>query len=188
MDRTEGAREATRAKSKTLGEFAAEWIETRKLKPRTKIGDESSYTNHIKPKLGAVPLSALNTETVRRWYSGLGTTHSTRNSHAYGFLHAICATALTDGLLTLNPCQIAGAMNAPTKRTPVVLDVDDVAKLATTIEPQRLKALVLISAWCGLRWGEVIELRRRDIALDCSTIAVYRSATHRNKGVQYRHA
>jgi integrase len=128
-----------------------------------------------------VPLSALNSETVRRWYSRLGAEHATRNSHAYGLLHAILATAVTDELLTANPCNIARAMNAPPKRAPVILDVDDVAKLAIAIQLQRLKTLVLISAWCGLRWGEVIELRRKDIAADCSTIAVYRSATHRNK-------
>ena len=173
--------EAQRAKSKTLGEYATDWLATRPLKPRTKLGYEASFNNHIKPKLGAVPLSALNAETVRRWYAGLGSQHPTRNAHAYGLLHGICATAVTDGLLTVNPCQIARAMNPPTKRQPVILDVDDIDKLATTVEPERLKAFVLISAWCGLRFGEAIELRRKDIAPDCSTISVSRAFTHRNK-------
>lgn len=173
--------EAARARSKTLGEYATDWLATRTLKPRTKLGYESMYKQHIKPKLGDVPLSALNTETVRHWYAGLGKEHVRRNSLVYGLLHAICATAVTDGLLASQPCQIARAMNTATKRPPVILDVDDVAKLAITVQPPKLKALVLISAWCGLRWGEVIELRRKDIAPDCSVITVYRSATHRNK-------
>ena len=97
--------EAQRAKSKPLGEYATEWIETRPLKPRTRIGYEAMYQRHIKPRLGDVPLSALNAETVRRWHSGLGTEHATRNAHCYGLLRAICATAVTDGLLTTNPCQ-----------------------------------------------------------------------------------
>jgi integrase len=173
--------EAQRAKSKTLGEYAAEWLEMRTLKPRTKIGYKSSLENHIKPKLGNVPLSALNAETVRRWHSGLGAEHKTRNAHAYGLLHAVCATAVTDGLLTSNPCSIPRAMNAPTKRQPVVLDVDDIAKLATAIQPDRLKAFVLVLAWIGVRFGEAIELRRKDIAPDCSVITVSRGATHRQK-------
>ncbi len=99
-----------------MGDFATEWVETRKLKPRTKIGYESMLANHIKPKLGNVPLSALNAETVRRWHAGLGTEHTTRNGHVYGLLHAICATAVTDGLLTANPANLKGVMNPPAKR------------------------------------------------------------------------
>ena len=53
------------------------------------------------------------------------------------------------------------------------------AALADAIGPQRLRALVLISAWCGLRWGEVIELRRKDVSVDASVLSVGRGATHR---------
>src|SRR4029077_2124476 len=87
--------------------------------------------------------------------------------------------AVGDGLLTDNPCQIKRAMNTPRQRQPVILTVAEMAALAEAIEPQRLRALVLISAWCGLRWGEVIELRRRDVSEDASVLSVGRGATHR---------
>ena len=45
-----------------------------------------------------------------------GTDHPRRNSHAYGLLHAICATAASDGLIVSNPCTITGAMNPPSSR------------------------------------------------------------------------
>ncbi len=37
--------------------------------------------------------------------------------------------------------------------------------LATLVEamPERLRVMVLLSAWCGLRFGEVTELRRCDV-------------------------
>ena len=38
------------------------------------------------------------------------------------------------------------------QRQPVILTVAEVARVAETIRPE-LRALVLISAWCGLRWG-----------------------------------
>ena len=47
------------------------------------------------------------------------------------------------------------------------------------IEPQRFKALILISAWCGLRYGEVTELRRKDIGEGCEIISIARGTTHR---------
>ena len=103
---------------KRLGECATDWIATRKA--RTKIGYESMYANHIKPKLGGVPLSALNAETVRSWHSSLGSKQTTRNALVCALLHAVCSTAVSDGLLTSNPCQIARVMNPPTKRQPVI--------------------------------------------------------------------
>jgi integrase len=171
--------EADRARSKTLGEYTTDWLETRTLKPRTKIGYEASYNNFIRDKLGNVTLSALNAETVRRWYSAMDKTKPTARAHAYQLLHAVCATALTDGLLTANPCNLPRAMSAPTQKQTTILGVDDIAKLANSIEPQRFKSLVLVAAWCGLRFGEVVELRRKDIGLDGAIVTVARAVTHR---------
>ena len=161
----------------TLADYAAGWIKHRNLKPRTKIEYQSSLKNHISPTLGRIPLSDLNPEAVRAWYSGLGPVAVRRNSHAYGLLHAICATAVKDGLLQANPCQIERVMNPPTKREATILTVPEVGLLADTIKPE-YRALVLISAWCGSRWGEVIELRRKDISAGCETISVSRAVTH----------
>jgi integrase len=112
----------------------------------------------------------------------LGTDHSGRNSHAYGLLHAICATAVSDGLIVSNPSTITGVMNPPRQRDPAILSVAEVAALADAIKPDRVKALVLLSAWCGVRWGEVIELRRKDIGKGAEVVMVSRAASHRGKG------
>ncbi len=71
-------------------------------------------------------------------------------------------------------------MNPPTKRQPVILDVDEVEVLADTIRPERMRALLLVLAWTGLRWGEAIELQRRDIAEGSKAIRVSRAVTHRD--------
>ena len=71
-------------------------------------------------------------------------------------------------------------MNPQRKREPVVLTVAEVADLAGRV-PERLKAAVLVSAWCGVRWGELIELRRRDIDVDAEVLFVVRGATHRGE-------
>jgi integrase len=166
------------AQSKTLGDYAADWIEHRPLKPRTRIEYESLLRNQLAP-ISNVSLRYLNAETVRTWYAKLNSKTPRRNGHAYGLLHAVCATAVKDGLLQSNPCQIARAMNQQRKREPVILTVSEVAELALSVEPPRLKAFVLVSAWCGTRWGEAIELRRRDVVADCSVLTITRAVTHR---------
>jgi integrase len=69
-------------------------------------------------------------------------------------------------------------MNVAAKRQAVILTPEQVAKIAIEIRPQ-LKAAVLIGVWCGLRWGEMTELRRRDVTPDGSAISVGRGVTHR---------
>jgi integrase len=163
----------------TLADYAAQWIKHRPLKPRTRIEYTGLAHRLITGSpIGEAALADLTPEAVRMWYSGLGTTTPTRNSHAYGLLHAVLKTAVKDGLLQSNPAQIERAMNPRTVREPVILTVSEVAELAEKIEPN-YRALVLIAAWCGLRWGEVIELRRKDIRSGCETISVSRAATHR---------
>ena len=43
----------------------------------------------------------------------------TARAHAYGLLHALCASAVEDELLIKNPCQIKRAMSTNRKREPV---------------------------------------------------------------------
>jgi integrase len=169
-----------KAKAVTLGEYASIWIEQRNIKPRTRSAYMDILRLHIKPLLGQVPMNRLSSETVRAWYSGLGTEHPRRNSHAYGLLHAVCVTAVTDGLLASNPCTLRGVMNPPAERQPIILTVEEIAALADAITPDRLKALVLLSAWCGVRWGEVSELRRKDVGEECEVLTVARAVTRRD--------
>jgi integrase len=164
----------------TLADYGDLWITQRKLRPRPRDNYQSMLDRLIKPTLGLVPLSDVTAQSVRTWYAGLGTEHPTRNAHVYGLLHAICETAVGDDLMPSNPCSIRGAMNAPTKRKAVEFSPNDVAKLADAIEPQRFKALILIAAWCSFRWGELIELQRKDIGEGCEEITVTRAVTHRN--------
>lgn len=167
-----------KAKAITLGEYANTWLAERNIKERTRLHYRSLLDRQIKP-LHGTPLKNLSPDTVRAWHATLDKNHPRVNSHAYGLLHAICATAVTDGLLVGNPCQIKRAMATPRKRQPVILTVAEVAQLADEIRPERLKAFILIAAWCGTRFGETTELRRRDVSEDCSVITVSRGVVHR---------
>lgn len=173
-------RAEAKIKSETVADYAKRWIAERKLRPRTREGYESKLRLHITPtELGRTPVATLTPQAVRSWYAGLGDTHRTRNAHCYAMLHAVCATAVGDGLLAANPAQISGAMNSPTQRQAVIPSVGQLAALAEAV-PERFRALILLKAWCGMRWGEVTELRRSDFDGDCEVVYIGRGATHRN--------
>jgi integrase len=176
---------AEEAKGITLAEFIPTWIERRTvggqpLKPRTKSHYTRLFDEHIKSsRLGKLPLRNITTEAVRAWHATTLVDKPTYRSHAYGLLHAALATAVADGHLPANPAQISGAGNASSKKQAVILDVAEVGQLADAID-ERFKALILISAWCGLRWGEVTELRRKDFSADCAVITIERGVVHRD--------
>jgi integrase len=170
---------ATHAQAITLAEYAQTWVDQRTLKPRTRIGYQATLDNHILPMLGRVPLRNLSSETVRTWFASLGSDHPTRNAHAYQLLHAVLKTALTDDLIKTNPANLVGVMNPKTKREATIPTVAEVEAIADAIKPERLRTLVLVLAWCGLRWGEAIELRRKDISEGGKAIRIGRAVTHR---------
>jgi integrase len=162
----------------TLRAYAAQWLDHRQLRPRTRQHYESMLARLILPDLGDMKIVTLTPAKVRQWHSGLGTGHDTRNAHAYALLHAICATAVQDEVLDANPCRIRAAMQTNRKRDVDVLTPAEVDRLAAKM-PARLHASVLLAAWCGLRWGETSELRRKDIAADASVLRIRRAVTYR---------
>lgn len=174
-----------RAQGLTLAEYAATWIEQRTvngepLRPRTKLQYERLLDQHITPtSLAQIPLSSITSDAVRAWHATTLPGSPAYRAQAYGLVRAVLATAVADGHIPFNPAQIRGASSVTTKREPVILEVAEVGQLADAITDDRYKALILISAWCGLRWSEVSALQRRDIGPDCAVITVRRGVSHR---------
>ena len=163
----------------TLEKYADRWLEQRKLRPRTKQLYKSMLDRLILPDLGDTKLVKLTPAQIREWHSDLGTETPTRNAHAYSLLHAICATAVADELLDGNPCRIAKASQTKRRHQVDVLTPAELDKLAKKMPPH-LQMTVTLAAWCGLRWGETSELRRKDIEPDCSALHVHRAVTYRD--------
>ncbi len=89
-------------------------------------------------------------------------------------LRAILNTAVSDGLISKNPCTIRGAGIEHAPERPM-LCTSEVLQLAESIEP-RLRCLVLLGGFGGLRTGEVLGLQRRDIDLCHGTVTVVRQS------------
>lgn len=158
----------------TVKEWADRWIATRKghdgapLRPRTRELYNQLLETHIVPGLGTVKIRDVSPSMVRSWHANLP--GSTAPAKAYRLLRAMMATAVDDEVLARNPCKVAGAgvERAPERPLPTG---DEVWKLAAAI-PDRFRALVLTSAFVGLRWGELVGLRRGDIDLEERVIHV----------------
>jgi integrase len=108
------------------------------------------------------------------------------SAKAYRLLRAILMTATTeDKMIPRNPCQIRGAgVENPEERP--VLSLAEVFELADRMKHPRYRALILLSVFGTLRWGEVTGLRRRDLAPDGSWVRVTGALVElKGKGLVY---
>ena len=163
----------------TLADYAPGWVDTRltthgqPLRPRVRDLYADQLRLHILPRLGTVRLAKLTTPAVRDWHAELrgpdGPGASTA-AKCYRLLRSILTTAVEDGLIPANPCTIkgAGTERAPERTIPTVAQVH---ALADAID-RRMRCLVLLAAFVGLRKGELLGLRRRDIDLKAREITI----------------
>ena len=68
----------------------------------------------------------------------------------------------------------------PTSERPTA-SVDQVWRLAALM-PRRFRALVIFAAFTGLRWGELVALRMRDVDLDTGVVHVVRKFAELQNG------
>jgi integrase len=155
--------------------YAQAWIEQRPgLRSSTQALYHRLLDRYITPTLGAAELRAIDTPMVRKWRSDLlraGVSQS-MTAKAYRLLRAVLMTAATEGkMIPRNPCQIRGAgLENPEERP--VLSLTEVFNLANQMKHPRYRALILLSVFGTLRWGEVTALRRCDVATDGSWVRV----------------
>ena len=154
-------------------DYSARWVATRELKPSTKALYRGILRRVLLPAFGDVPVTRISAGDVRAWYAALDPARKTRRAHAYSLLRAILDTAVTEEVIPANPCTIRGAGQTKRARRIEPATLDELAALVGAL-PERLRAMPLLAAWCGLRFGEVIELRRRDLDLGRGRLSVTR--------------
>ena len=148
--------------STTVGDYAAQWLEHRALKPRTREHYRTLLAKHLLPTLADVRIRKLSPADVREWYARLPADRPTLRAHCYALLKAICATAVTDDVIAANPCRIRGAGQAKRASKTEPATIEELSVLVAAM-PARLQPMTLLAAWCGLRFGELAELRVKDV-------------------------
>jgi integrase len=148
----------------TFTDYSKTWMAQRDLKDRTREHYEKLLEDHITPNFGTLPIASITADDVRAWHAKLGTKTPTLRAHCYGLLRTIMGTALSDGKIRANPCVIRGAGSARRVHKIRPASLDEIAVIAEEM-PKQYQAMVLLAAWCALRFGELTELQRKDIII-----------------------
>ena len=176
--------------------FLETWLDGLRLAPGTMAGYRGKVRNHVAPYIGTMPLAALTSARLTALYRELETSGrrdgkgertglplSARTVRGVAvMLGAALGAALEDEvpLLARNPAVKA--------RPPTAREADakapemhpwDAGQLRRFLDWARdhshLHAAWYVSAYTGVRRGEMLALRWRDIDLDAGTISVRRS-------------
>ena len=147
----------------------------RSLRPSTAARDSSLLTNLVLPHLGDIPLADLSITHIEDWADHLqrsGYANDTINK-AHQIVRRALDAAMAAGDLT--PAPILSLHLRPDERhEPRLLTHDDVWELAGAIR-RRYRAMPLLGAYGGLRWGEAAGLQRRHIDLTTRTVTVIKT-------------
>jgi len=162
----------------TFGEWVERWQQTTAdLRPGARALYDYLLRRFLLPAFGTTPLGKLDTLTIRAW---LGELHQaaevtpTTIAKAYRLLRRSLNVAVEAGYLSRNPAAIKGAgiERAAEMRH---ISIPQLTTLADAV-PARYRALILVAGFGGLRWAEMVGLRRRHVDLAGARLHVVEQA------------
>lgn len=176
----------------TLKDWATEWLDLQqtRLKPSTLQMYNSRIKNRICPETGAgaalqhLPLASITRRDIIFWWDEINKAYPTPagNFHAYRTLTAILQAAVDREYLTQNPAQkIKAASTRPKPKRKELPSTDEMLAIVQAMHP-RHRLIAILTFFHGMRIGEALALRRKDITVtnDGATIHV--------RGTMYRDA
>jgi integrase len=172
----------------TLERWMSLWLGTRQdLRATSRTRAAGIVAKHILPTLGPIPLADLQRLKVQQWASTIpGSPESVRK--VVNVLSGALQLAIEDGRITANPAARL-KLPKPVRSKRLYLDHEQVAALAAAVERRSngrelgYGLLVLVLAYCGLRWGELSGLRVRDVDLKRGRLEVQQTVVA-DKGYQ----
>ena len=151
----------------TFGAWYERWEPTRRVSKTRAAADRCYRDGHVLPRWHSVPLDAITYTDAQAWVNGLADQLAPATVAAcFRLLKLPLEAAVRDGKLRANP---VSAVKLPTvqrrrKGDGDVLTAVELQEVANRV-PDRYRALVLVAGWLGLRWGEALGIRRRDVNL-----------------------
>jgi integrase len=180
----------------TLSSFLESWLDHVKshVSPRSHERYCELVRKNIVPLIGAVLLTKLKPAQISAAYTraltsgrldGKGGLAPTTVLYMHRLIKKALGQAVRWELLSRN---VADAVDPPKiERTALTTyDMTQTAELLEALRGTRLRLPVLLGVMCGLRRGEIIALRWRNIDLAAGQMSVVESAEQTAAGVRYK--
>ncbi|GAB3313712.1 site-specific integrase [Geodermatophilus aquaeductus] len=159
---------APTASRRTVGDYAEDYLARNDLRASTRVLYAGLWRHHLAEPWTDVPVDEVTPAAVRSWHAKAGrATGPTALAQAYRLLRAILNVAVADEAVASNPCRLRGAGTPKASRPSRALTAAEALQLAQQLgkdrRTERYRALLLVLAFGGLRFGEATALRRSDV-------------------------
>lgn len=172
----------------TVAQFMQRWLKASKasLRPRTWERYEQYVRLHVEPTLGKHQLANVTPLHLQRLYSrkieeGLS---STTVHHLHAMLHRALKQAVRWNVV---PRNVADFVDAPRVEHHEIttLSAHQASKLLETAQGNRLEALYVTALTTGMRQGELLGLRWRDVDLERASVQIRGTMQATKEGLQF---
>lgn len=155
------------------------WLASKvNLRPSTMDGYRGLLELHIVPAFGDRAISSITPLDVQTWLADRKANSKLAPNtlaKAYKILRAIMESAVDAELIPRSPCRVKGAATERVSEMRAATP-EEVAAIADAAD-ERWRAMILLAAYSGLRWGELGGLRRSHVDLLHRQVRVTRQLT-----------
>jgi integrase len=180
----------------TVAQFLDRWLThmVTQLSPRSHERYTEIVKKNLEPALGAAKLRELRAAQIAEAYSkalagGRRDGKGGLSANTVVYMHRVLKQALKQAVTWRELARNEAADVKPPKverKTMKVLDVDQTANLLETARATGLFMPILLGITTGMRRGEIVALRWRNVDLDRAQLSIEESAEQTKTGVRYK--
>src|SRR5262249_52486969 len=183
----------------TIREWLATWLAAvrEEVSPKTHERYSEIVNNFLVPELGALPIAKLSAAHIQAAYTKWATegrrdgkrgglSPRTRR-HIHRIFNCALARAVEQQVLTRNPCDaFRKRLPKVERREMVTLSPEQSARLLEGIEHTRFYWPVLLALSTGMRRGETLAVRWKNVDLERGTLRVMESLEQTKSGIRFK--
>ncbi|MFD1335723.1 tyrosine-type recombinase/integrase [Oceanobacillus iheyensis] len=172
--------------SKTsYGEFMITWLEDKRtsVKESTYLTYKNLVNNHILPSLGNIQLGKITPRDIQSLYNSIKIDEKL-SSENLRKVHTVINDSLNKAakwsMILQNPAQLVDAPKV-IKKEVEVWDQDDIKKFLKVAKGSRYFNAFLLALTTGMRQGEILGLRWKDVDEENQTLSIVQTLSHKGQ-------
>ena len=183
--------------ARTVGDWLRQWLDLqeKRLKPSTMVNYRTTLDRRILTitgkagRLRTIPLVRLTRRDVIDWWDALTIQfgYQPYNRAAYVRLRTAIQAAVDRDLIPTNPVDVKEARHKPKPARKDLPEAATMQKIVDNLNPTH-KIIGILTFFHGMRIGEVLGLRRKDITITGDTILIHirGNAYRTSNGMKYQ--
>lgn len=183
--------------TRTVGDWLYQWLDLqeKRLKPSTMVNYRATLDRRILTitgkagRLRTIPLVRLTRRDVIDWWDALTIQfgYQPYNRAAYVRLRTAIQAAVDRDLIPTNPVDVKEARHKPKPARKELPEAATMQKIVDNLNPTH-KIIGILTFFHGMRIGEVLGLRRKDITIAGDTILIHirGNAYRTSDGMKYQ--